>query len=283
MKLLRYGDRGCEKPGLLGPEGEIRDLSSKIEDIKDTVLSPEGLEELRKLDLESLPLVEGTPRLGPPIANCPKFIGIGLNYADHATETGMPIPEEPVIFTKATSCISGPNDDIPLPQYALKGDFEVELAFVIGQTARHVAPQDAMDLIAGYCLCNDVSERGWQKETTGQWIKGKSSDGFGPLGPWLVTTDEIPAPHNLALTLDLNATRMQDGNTSKMIFKIPEIISTITRYMTLVPGDVVATGTPAGVGWGRTPPSFLKPGDEIRLSIQGLGEQNQKVVSLPLT
>lgn len=279
MKLLRYGEKGGEKPALLGPNDEILDLSNHIDDLQGDVLSPAGLESLQQIDPKSLPRVEGTPRIGPPIAFSPKYLAIGLNYADHAAETGMPVPEEALVFTKATSCIAGPNDPITLPADAKKCDYEVELAIVIGTRARRVSPEEAMNHIAGFCLANDVSERAWQKETSGQWIKGKSLDGFGPLGPWLVTKDEIPDPHNLKLFLDVNGERRQDSSTSQMIFKVDEIVSTISRYMTLEAGDVIATGTPSGVGWGKEPPIFLKPGDEIRLGIEGLSEQHQKVVA----
>lgn len=280
MKLVRFGEPRWEHPGLIGPDGEIRDLSNHIDDLKEGVLSPAGLERIAQIDINSLPIVDRSNlRLGPPVGRTPKYLAIGLNYADHAAETGMPVPSEPLIFSKATSCISGPDDPISLPEHATKVDYEVELAFVIGTRGTQISEEDAMDYVAGYCLANDVSERAWQKETSGQWIKGKSLDGFGPLGPWLVTKDEIPDPHNLSVYLDVNGERRQESNTNQLIFSIPQIISTITRYMTLEPGDVIATGTPSGVGWGKKPPIFLKAGDKIRLGIEGLGEQTQIIES----
>jgi len=278
MKLLRYGPPGHEKPGLLGPNGEIRDLSPHVEDIGGDVLSSEGLRKLQHIDITSLAVVEGHPRLGPPVGHVPNFIAIGLNYADHAKEASMEIPNEPVLFSKSTSCISGPNDDVVIPAGSRHSDWEAEIAFVIGTRTQHVSVQNALDHVAGYCVCNDVSQRNWQLETTGQWIKGKSYQTFGPIGPWLVTIDEIPDPQSLDIFLEVNGERMQSSNTSQMIFPIAELVSIVSNFMTLLPGDVVTTGTPPGVGLGMKPQRFLKPGDEMRLGVQGLGEQRQKVV-----
>lgn len=279
MKLLRYGDRGSEKPGLLDSEGHIRDLSGIVSDIEGDLLGPEGLARLASLDLQTLPMIGGKPRIGAPVARVPKFIGIGLNYRDHAAETGLPIPDVPIIFMKATSCISGPHDPILMPKEWRHMDFEVELAVVIGSPAKKVAEADALHHVAGYCICNDVSERSLQKGGPGEWIKAKSYDSFGPLGPWLVTKDEIPDPQAVALTLDLNGTRMQSGNSSTMIFTVAQLVSYISRFMTLMPGDVITTGTPPGVGMARNPRVFLKAGDELRLTVSGLGEQRQTVVA----
>lgn len=278
MKLIRYGEPGKERPGMLGPNGELRDLSGKIDDIAGTVLSKEGLDRLRALDPAVLPIVHGDPRLGPPVAGVRKFIGVGLNYADHAAETGQPIPAEPVLFTKAVSSICGPNDDVILPPGAEKGDWEVELAVVIGEPARRVSETQAMQHVAGYMICNDVSERAYQLEGTGQWLKGKSADTFGPLGPWLVTTDEIADPQALPMFLEVNGEPMQKGSTATMIFGVASLVSYISRFMTLEPGDIITTGTPPGVGLGQKPPRYLRPGDVMRLWIEGLGEQCQKVV-----
>jgi len=279
MKLLRYGEIGQEKPGLQDGEGRIRDLSSLVNDISGSVLGSESLNRIKAIDPETLPLVERSPRLGAPIGVVPKFLGIGLNYRDHAEETGMPIPEAPIVFAKATSCVSGPNDPVLAPKHWKRMDYEVELAVVIGTPAKRVAKQDALDYVAGYCIANDVSERSLQKGGPGEWIKAKSYDSFGPLGPWLVTTDEIPDPQNLDLSLDLNGARMQTGNTSTMIFSVAELVSYISQYMTLQPGDVITTGTPPGVGMARNPRVFLKPGDEMVLRVAGLGEQHQTVVA----
>jgi len=279
MKLLRYGEIGQEKPGLLDGEGRIRDLSGLVDDISGSALGSESLNRIRAIDPETLPLVEGSPRLGPPIGVVPKFLGIGLNYRDHAEETGMPIPEVPIVFAKASSCVSGPNDPVLAPKDWKRMDYEVELAVVIGTPAKRVAKEDALDYVAGYCIGNDVSERSLQKGGPGEWIKAKSHDSFGPLGPWLVTTDEIPDPQDLDLSLDLNGERMQTGNTSTMIFGVAELVSYISQYMTLQPGDVITTGTPPGVGMARNPRVFLKPGDEMVLRVAGLGEQHLKVVA----
>jgi 2-keto-4-pentenoate hydratase/2-oxohepta-3-ene-1,7-dioic acid hydratase in catechol pathway len=279
MKLLRYGERGAEKPGILDPEGRIRDLSGVVKDIAGDLLGPEGLKRIKDLDLGSLPAVKGRPRLGPPIAMVPKFLGIGLNYRDHAEETGMPIPEAPIVFAKATSCISGPNDPILIPRGWQRMDFEVELAFAIGGVARNVTDADALACVAGYMIADDVSERSLQKGGPGEWIKAKSYDSFGPLGPWLVTKDEVPDPQALGLALDLNGTRMQTGNTSTMIFSVAHLVSYISRFMTLMPGDVITTGTPPGVGMARNPRVFLKEGDQITLTVEGLGEQRHTLAA----
>ena len=279
MKLLRYGKVGQEKPAVLDAEGRIRDLSAAVVDFAGEALGLESLSRIKALDLATLPLVEGTPRIGAPIGVVPKFLGIGLNYRDHAAETGQPIPEVPIVFAKASSCVSGPYDPILQPKGFDRMDFEVELAVVIGARAKTVSEADALDHVAGYCICDDVSERSLQKGGPGEWIKAKSHDSFGPLGPWLVTTDEVPDPQALDLALDLNGTRMQTGNTSTMIFTVAKLVSYISTYMTLVPGDVITTGTPPGVGMARNPRVFLKPGDELRLTVSGLGEQRLKVVA----
>ena len=278
MKLLRYGEPGSERPGLLDTEGRIRDLSGYLTDIAGDVLTPEGLGRIAALDLASLPPVEGSPRLGAPLGLVPKFLGIGLNYRDHAAETGMPIPEVPIVFAKATSCICGPDDPILMPKEWKRMDFEVELAVVIGSRAKTVPEREALSCVAGYTICDDVSERSLQKGGPGEWIKAKSYDSFGPLGPWLVTADEIPDPQDLGLSLDLNGERMQTGSTSTMVFSVAELVSYISRFMTLEPGDVITTGTPPGVGMARNPRIFLKPGDEIVLAISGLGEQRHRLV-----
>jgi len=279
MKLLRYGQFGLEKPGILDARGQIRDLSHVVDDFAGDALGPKSLSRIKALDLDALPLVAGNPRIGAPVGVVPKFLGIGLNYRDHAEETGMPIPEVPIVFAKASSCVSGPYDPVVQPKGFDRMDFEVELAAVIGTSAKNVALADALAFVAGYCICNDVSERSLQKGGPGEWIKAKSHDSFGPLGPWLVTTDEIPDPQTLDLALDLNGARMQTGSTSTMIFGVAELVSYISKYMTLVPGDVITTGTPPGVGMARSPRVFLKPGDELRLTIAGLGEQRLKVVA----
>ena len=279
MKLLRYGEIGQEKPGILDDKGKIRDLSGAVNDIAGAALGRESLNRIKAIDPETLPSVEGSPRLGAPIGVVPKFLGIGLNYRDHAEETGMPIPEAPIVFAKASSCVSGPNDPVLAPKDWTRMDYEVELAVVIGTPAKRVAKEDALGYVAGYCIGNDVSERSLQKGGPGEWIKAKSYDSFGPLGPWLVTTDEIPDPQNLDLSLDLNGQRMQTGNTSTMIFSVAELVSYISHYMTLQPGDVITTGTPPGVGMARNPRVFLKPGDEMVLRVSGLGEQHLKVMA----
>jgi ureidoglycolate lyase len=278
MKLVRYGEAGKEKPGILDAQGAIRDLSGVVKDIDAAAVSPEGLAKLRGVKVDGLPKVSGNPRLGPPIANVPKLICIGLNYADHAKESNLPIPGEPVVFMKAISAITGPNDDVKLPKGSKKGDWEVELAFVIGKKAQSVTEADALNHVAGYMICNDVSEREWQLEHGSQWSKGKSFDTFAPLGPWFVTADEIKDPQNLSMWLDVNGKRRQTGNTNTMIFGVKKLVSYLSYICTLTPGDVVSTGTPPGVGMGIKPaPQFLKPGDEMRLGIDGLGEQKQKV------
>ena len=278
MKLVRYGEAGKEKPGILDAQGEIRDLSAMVKDIDSVAISPEGLAKLKAIKPETLPKVSGKPRLGTPIATVPKLICIGLNYADHAKESNLPIPPEPVVFMKAISAITGPNDEVRLPKGSKKGDWEVELAFVIGKKAQSVSEADALSHVAGYLICNDVSEREWQLEHGSQWSKGKSFDTFAPLGPWLVTADEIKDPQNLAMWLDVNGQRKQTGNTSTMIFGVKKLVSYLSYMCTLSPGDVISTGTPPGVGMGIKPtPQFLKSGDEMRLGIDGLGEQKQKV------
>jgi 2-keto-4-pentenoate hydratase/2-oxohepta-3-ene-1,7-dioic acid hydratase in catechol pathway len=279
MKLLRYGKIGQEKPAILDAEGRIRDLSDVVADFAGEALGRESLSRIKALDSRSLPVVEGTPRIGPPIGVVPKFLGIGLNYRDHAAETGQPIPEVPIVFAKASSCVSGPYDPILQPKGFDRMDFEVELAVVIGTRAKNVSETNALDHVAGYCICDDVSERSLQKGGPGEWIKAKSHDSFGPLGPWLVTTDEIKDAQALDLALDLNGAGMQAGNTSTMIFTVAQLVSYISKYMTLVPGDVITTGTPPGVGMARNPRVFLKPGDELRLTVSGLGEQRLKVVA----
>jgi 2-keto-4-pentenoate hydratase/2-oxohepta-3-ene-1,7-dioic acid hydratase in catechol pathway len=279
MKLVRFGDAGQEKPGVLDASGAIRDLSGVIRDIDGSTLSDASLSKLRALNLESLPKVSGSPRFGAPVAHVGKFIAIGLNYSDHAKESNMPIPKEPVVFTKATSCISGPNDTVVLPRGSVKGDWEVELAFVIGKTAKSVSEADALDHVAGYLICNDVSEREWQLERGQTWDKGKGFDTFGPIGPWLVTRDEIEDPQNLAMWLDVNGQRMQTGTTKTMIFNVRQLIAYVSFLYTLKPGDVITTGTPPGVGMGIKPAAvFLKAGDVMRVGIDGLGEQRQDVV-----
>jgi 2-keto-4-pentenoate hydratase/2-oxohepta-3-ene-1,7-dioic acid hydratase in catechol pathway len=279
MKLLRYGEFGREKPGILDAGGLIRDLSGVVDDLAGRALGRESLNQIKGLDLEALPLVKGQPRIGAPVGVVPKFLGIGLNYRDHAEETGMPIPEIPIVFAKASSCVSGPYDPVLAPKGFERMDFEVELAVVIGTRAKNASLADAMSFVAGYAICNDVSERSLQVGGPGEWIKAKSHDSFGPLGPWLVTTEEIPDPQRLDLTLDLNGARMQTGSTASMIFGVAELVSYISKYMTLVPGDVITTGTPPGIGMARKPRVFLKPGDELRLTVSGLGEQRLTVVA----
>jgi ureidoglycolate lyase len=280
MRLVRYGEAGKEKPGILDAQGALRDLSGAVSDIDGATLSPESLAKLRALDVEKLPKVSGSPRLGPPVAAVGKLVAIGLNYSDHAKEAGQPIPGEPIIFLKATSSICGPNDNVVLPRDSKKSDWEVELAFVIGRTAKYVAEADALSHVAGYLICNDVSERHWQLERGPTWDKGKGFDTFGPLGPWVVTGDEIRDPQNLAMWLDVNGKRMQTGNTKTMIFSVAKLVSYISQCLTLRPGDVVTTGTPPGVGLGVKPnPVFLKAGDVMRLGIDGLGEQRQQVMA----
>jgi 2-keto-4-pentenoate hydratase/2-oxohepta-3-ene-1,7-dioic acid hydratase in catechol pathway len=281
MKLVRYGPPGKEKPGLIDDEGKLRDLSRKVKGVDAAALAPGELAKLRKLDPKKLPLVKGRPRLGPCIAMPPKFIAIGLNYVDHAKESGNPIPEHPVVFYKAETCIVGPNDNIMLPPDSTHTDWEVELGVVIGKTARHVDRKDALKHVAGYCIVNDVSEREYQmKRSATQWSKGKGCDTFGPIGPWLVTTDELKDPQNLDMWLDVNGVRKQTGNTRTMIFGVADLVADLSKYMTLLPGDIITTGTPPGVGMGMKPePQYLKAGDVVTLGIAGLGTQTQKVVA----
>ncbi|MBQ5946333.1 fumarylacetoacetate hydrolase family protein [Massilia sp. ST3] len=279
MRLVRYGRPGKEKPGLFDEEGRLRDLSGIIDDIDGAVLSDKALRKLAKVDWKTLPLVRGNPRLGVPVKGIGKFIGIGMNYADHAAETGSPVPKEPVFFTKAISCLSGPDDPIRLPKGSKKTDWEVELGVVIGARAQYVSEDEALKYVAGYCVVNDVSERAFQFEMGSQWDKGKGCDTFGPVGPFLVTRDEVFDVQDLDLYLELNGKRMQTGNTANMIFSVAQIVSYVSRFMTLEPGDVITTGTPPGVGMGRSPQRFLKKGDKLRLGIAGLGEQQQEVVA----
>jgi ureidoglycolate lyase len=280
MKLLRYGPIGAEKPGILDDNGEIRDLSGIVDDIDPSTLSDRVLQKLRDADLSELSIVSGGPRIGACVGNIGKMICIGLNYSDHAAETGATPPPEPIIFMKVNSAICGPNDDVRIPKTSEKTDWEVELGFVIGKEAKYVSEVNAMEHIAGYCIVNDVSERSFQAERSGQWTKGKSCDTFGPTGPWMVTRDEILNPQNLKMTLDVNGKRYQDGSTSTMIFGVEFLVHYLSQFFTLYPGDVISTGTPPGVGLGVKPnPVFLKPGDEMRLSIEGLGEQHQKCVA----
>lgn len=279
MKLLRYGPKGAEKPALLDDNGRIRDLSDKINDLAGSNLDPDRLAALSNVDTDTLPVVQGTVRMGTPVSGVGKIIAIGLNYADHAAEAGMAVPDEPVIFTKAVTALNGPNDPVVLPKDSTKGDWEVELGVVIGRKAQYVSQEDALAYIAGYAVFNDVSERAFQLEGTGQWVKGKSFDTSAPLGPWLVTPDEIKEPQNLNIWLEVNGKRLQNGSTRTMVFCVSHLISYVSRYMTLLPGDVIATGTPPGVGLGLNPPTFLKAGDEMRLGVEGLGEQRQKVLA----
>ncbi|NPD14767.1 fumarylacetoacetate hydrolase family protein [Xinfangfangia sp. D13-10-4-6] len=273
MKLVRYGERGQEKPGLIDADGRIRDLSAHVADIAGPVL--EDLSVLAKIDPASLPLVEGNPRFGACVGQTGKFICIGLNYSDHAAESGMAVPPEPVIFAKYTSAICGPNDPILIPRGSEKTDWEVELAVVIGKPAKYVSEADAMDHVAGYCVCNDVSERAYQIERSGQWSKGKSSDNFGPIGPWLVTRDEVANPNDLNMWLKVNGETFQNGSTNTMVYQVPFLISYLSQFFTLHPGDVISTGTPPGVGLGQKPPRYLKAGDVVELGIEGLGTQRQ--------
>lgn len=278
MKLLRYGNPNQERPGLLDPEGNIRDLSDHVQDIAGEALSSDGLARLKALDVESLPLVGGKPRLGPCVGGTGKFICIGLNYSDHAAETGAVVPPEPIIFMKATSAIVGPNDRIEIPRNSRKTDWEVELGVVIGKTAKYVSQDQAMDYVAGYCLINDVSERAFQAERQGQWTKGKSADTFGPTGPWLVTVDEISDPQALPMWLEVNGHCYQKGSTATMVYGVRYLVSYLSQFMSLRPGDIISTGTPPGVGLGQKPEVYLKPGDVVTLGIAGLGEQRQEVI-----
>ena len=277
MKLLRYGLPGKEKPGILDKNGEIRDLSDHINDISGATIEPESLSALAKINIDTLTPVKGNPRLGPPMVNVGKIVAVGINYEAHGKETEIDIPDEPILFAKAVTSLSGPYDPVILPKGSIKCDWEVELALVIGQRAQYITEEDALDVIAGYSILNDVSEREFQLERDGQWLKGKSFDTFAPFGPWLVTLDEIKDPQNLGLWLNVNGSKQQDGHTSDMIFGVRHIISSITKYMTLLPGDIISTGTPPGVGLGRIPPMYLKDGDVMDLGIEGLGVQRQEV------
>ena len=279
MKLCRYGKDGFEKPGMIDSDGKLRDLSKVVSNIGPNEISPRGLKNLARIKAESLPVVTGNPRMGVPYVGIGKFVAIGLNYSDHAREAGMAIPSEPIIFSKATTCISGPDDDVIQPPASTKLDWECELGIVIGTKAQHISKEKALEHVAGYCVVNDVSERAFQLQSS-QWDKGKGYDTFGPIGPWLVTTDEIPDPQVLDMFLDLNGKRMQGGNTRTMIFDCAHLVSYVSQFMTLLPGDIITTGTPPGVGMGVKPnPVFLKVGDEMTLGIQGLGQQKQKVVA----
>jgi 2-keto-4-pentenoate hydratase/2-oxohepta-3-ene-1,7-dioic acid hydratase in catechol pathway len=279
MKLLRYGEAGREKPGMLGSRGEILDLSETIRDLSGDALLPESLDKLRHINAASLREVTGEVRLGPCVGRVGKFICIGLNYSDHAAESGMKMPVEPILFMKATSAVCGPNDNIIIPRGSKKTDWEVELGVVIGKPAKYVTEADGLAHVAGYCVVNDLSERAFQLEGTGQWTKGKSADSFGPIGPWLVTADEVPDPQNLGLWLEVDGRQYQKGTTSKMVFGVSYLVSFISRFMSLQPGDIISTGTPPGIGMGQTPPVFLQPGNRVRLGVDGLGEQRQFVIT----
>lgn len=279
MKLLRYGPAGHEKPGILDSNGDIRDLCGVIGDVSGSDISDAALDRLRALDLNDLPLVSGNPRLGPCVGNVGKFICIGLNYADHAAEAGMELPQEPIVFFKATSAITGPNDAVEIPRTSVKSDWEVELGVIIGKHAKYVDEANALDHVAGYCVVNDLSERDFQIHRSGQWVKGKSCDTFGPIGPWLVTRDEVPDPQNLAMYLEVNGHRYQDGSTKTMHFNVAKVVSHLSQFMSMQPGDVISTGTPPGVGMGQKPETYLKPGDKMELGVEGLGVQTQNVVA----
>ena len=279
MKLVRYGAKGAEKPGLIDKSGQLRDLSAHIRDLDGEAYSPASLKKLAGIDPASLPAVSGNPRLGAPVTGISKFVAIGLNYSDHAKETGNQIPSEPIFFLKANTALSGPTDPVEKPRGSTKLDWEVEIAVIIGSRAKYVSEADALNHVAGYCICNDVSERNFQIERLGQWTKGKSHDTFGPLGPWLVTRDEIPNPQSLSMWLDVNGKRKQTGSTSTMIFSIAKCVSYVSQFMTLLPGDVLTTGTPPGVGTGMKPPQYLNVGDVVTLGIEGLGEQRQEIVA----
>ena len=281
MKLLRYGDAGAERPGILDSTGQIRDLSAILPDISGPSLSPQSLNRLRHTDHSTLPVVTGNPRVGPCVSSVGKFICIGVNYSDHAAESGAPVPVEPIVFMKATSAISGPYDDVIIPRGSTKSDWEVELGVVIGREAKYVS-QDALSHVAGYCVVNDLSERAFQLEGTGQWVKGKSADTFGPIGPWLVTTDEVPDPQHLDMWLDVDGHRYQNGTTCTMVFGVAYLISYLSRFMSLQPGDIISTGTPPGVGLGQKPPVYLRPGNTITLGVEGLGRQSQRVIPCPV-
>jgi 2-keto-4-pentenoate hydratase/2-oxohepta-3-ene-1,7-dioic acid hydratase in catechol pathway len=278
MKLLRYGEPGRERPGLVDETGQLRDLSGVVRDIGGDTLLPQNLERLRALDPKTLPPVEGTPRIGPCVGGVGKFVCVGLNYSDHAAESGLPVPSEPVLFMKATSAICGPNDDVEIPRGSEKTDWEVELGIVIGKPAKYVSEADALSHVAGYCVVNDVSERAFQIERGGQWDKGKGCDTFGPIGPWLVTADEVPDPQGLHMWLEVDGHRYQDGSTRTMVFGVAHLVHYISQFMSLQPGDVISTGTPPGVGLGQKPPVYLRAGQTMRLGIQGLGEQTQTTV-----
>ncbi len=279
MKLLRFGPAGQEKPGILDAAGQVRDLSGKVSDFAGAAVSLEALEALKAIDVNSLPVVENPGRIGACLASVPNFFCIGLNYAKHAAESGMAEPKEPVVFNKATSCLSGPNDDVIIPRNSDKSDWEVELGVIIGKEALYVSEEDALDYVAGYCTVNDMSERTFQIERSGQWVKGKSAPTFGPIGPYLVTADEVPDPQNLQVSLKLNGETVQNENTNDMIFTVAQIVSHLSQFMKLVPGDIITTGTPSGVGLGMKPPKFLKPGDVMEVSVEGLGDQRQVVVA----
>ena len=281
MRLLRYGEPGAERPGMLDAAGAIRDLSGVVGDIAGAAIAPDGLRRLAALEPETLPRVEGSPRLGPCVGGVGKFICVGLNYADHAAETGAEVPPEPVLFMKATSAICGPNDDVIIPRGSTRTDWEVELGVIIGREARYAAEADAMDHVAGYCIINDLSEREFQLEHAGQWVKGKSADTFGPMGPWLVTADEVADPQDLALWCEVDGNRYQDGSTRTMVFGVRHLVHYISQFMSLQPGDVISTGTPPGVGQGMDPKVFVGPGQEMRLGIAGMGEQRQRTVAAP--
>jgi 2-keto-4-pentenoate hydratase/2-oxohepta-3-ene-1,7-dioic acid hydratase in catechol pathway len=279
MKLLRYGLPGKEKPGALDAQGGIRDLSKVVPDIAGETLLPETIQRLQALDLNTLPLVDGKPRLGPCVGAVGKFICVGLNYADHAAETGSPLPAEPILFMKATSAIVGPDDDVIIPRGSEKSDWEVELGVVIGKAARYVDKKDALSHVAGYCVINDLSERAFQIERGGQWVKGKSADTFGPTGPWLVTRDEVADPQKLKMWLEIDGHRYQNGSTKTMVFGVQHLVTYISQFMSLQPGDIISTGTPPGVGLGQKPPIYLRAGNRIKLGVEGLGEQNQNVIA----
>jgi 2-keto-4-pentenoate hydratase/2-oxohepta-3-ene-1,7-dioic acid hydratase in catechol pathway len=279
MKLLRYGEAGQERPGILDADGRIRDLTGVIPDVGGTALLPDALNKLAALDITTLPEVSGTPRIGPCVANIGKFVCVGLNYSDHAAESGLPVPPEPVLFFKATSAVVGPDDNVEIPRKSLKTDWEVELGIVIGKAAKYVDEADALSHVAGYCVINDVSEREFQIERSGTWDKGKGCDTFGPIGPWLVTADEVPDPQDLHMWLEVDGKRYQDGSTKTMVFGVAHLVHYISQFMSLQPGDVISTGTPPGVGMGQKPPTYLKPGQVMRLGIAGLGEQRQTTIA----
>lgn len=279
MKFIRYGEPGSEKPGIVDADGRIRDIGVHVKDLSGAALDPAALAEIGKIDPENLPLVSGDPRIGPCVAGTGKFICIGLNYSDHAAETGATVPPEPIIFMKATSAIVGPDDDVVVPRGSQKTDWEVELAIVIGKKAKYVSEDDALDYVAGYAVAHDVSERAFQIERHGQWTKGKSCDTFGPTGPWLVTKDEVPDPQNLSMWLKVNGETMQDGSTATMVYGVKYLVSYLSQFMSLLPGDIISTGTPPGVGMGMKPQRWLKPGDVVELGIEGLGSQRQNVVA----